>query len=175
MCSVLCYLHTREPQVIHGDIKPGNIMLTPQGDICLIDFNISSAAGKNAPVWIEGYTKGYASPEQVDAFRFNQKEMDRSNWKSIDTRSDIYSLGATVYHMVTGQKPDMNERFCGRHQGNDENIRRFCRSCYEMPGTRPREKISVFPGTADRPSKYGKEGYALSFCCLENSGWNTEL
>lgn len=103
MCSVLCYLHTREPQVIHGDIKPGNIMLTPQGDICLIDFNISSAAGKNAPVWIEGYTKGYASPEQVDAFRFNQKEMDRSNWKSIDARSDIYSLGATVYHMVTGR------------------------------------------------------------------------
>lgn len=109
MCSVLCYLHTREPQVIHGDIKPGNIMLTPQGDICLIDFNISSAAAKNAPVWIEGYTKGYASPEQIDAFLFNQKEMDRSNWKSIDARSDIYSLGATVYHMVTGQKPDMNE------------------------------------------------------------------
>ena len=74
MCSVLCYLHTREPQVIHGDIKPGNIMLTPQGDICLIDFNISSAAAKNAPVWIEGYTKGYASPEQIDAFLFNQKE-----------------------------------------------------------------------------------------------------
>lgn len=123
MCSVLCYLHTREPQVIHGDIKPGNIMLTPQGDICLIDFNISSAAAKNAPVWIEGYTKGYASPEQIDAFLFNQKEMDRSNWKSIDARSDIYSLGATVYHMVTGQKPDMNENgFVEDIRENSENI-----------------------------------------------------
>ena len=123
LCSVLCYLHTREPQVIHGDIKPGNIMLTPQGDICLIDFNISSATAKNVPLWIEGYTRGYASPEQIEAFRFNQNERNLSNWKSMDARADIYSLGATVYHMLTGQKPEANEAGCIEDiRDNDETI-----------------------------------------------------
>ena len=59
--SALNYLHSQRPPVIHGDIKPANIMLTPQGNICLIDFNISFFLDENA---ILGYTDGYSSPEQ---------------------------------------------------------------------------------------------------------------
>ena len=118
VCNVLCYLHSQIPPIIHGDIKPGNIMLTPEGNICLIDFNIS-AASKQEAVWIEGYTQGYASPEQIAAFRFNQTETDHSRWKSIDARSDIYSLGATIYHILTGRKPEIDET------GYVEDIREF--------------------------------------------------
>lgn len=61
LCSALHYLHNQNPPIIHGDIKPANMMLTPQGNICLIDFNISFFMD-DSMVW--GYTEGYTSPEQ---------------------------------------------------------------------------------------------------------------
>ena len=118
ICAVLCYLHGQVPPIIHGDIKPGNVMLTPQGNICLIDFNISAASSSDH-VWIEGYTQGYASPEQINAFKYNRNELDQSRWKSIDVRSDIYSFGATIYHILTGQKPESDEN------GYVDDIREF--------------------------------------------------
>ena len=108
IASTLVYLHKQQPPIIHSDLKPGNIMLKPDGNICLIDFNISfSVDGNNA--YVTGYTKGYASPEQIEAMKYNQNQTDRSLWKKIDKRSDIYSLGATVYHIMTGQKPEPDE------------------------------------------------------------------
>lgn len=62
--EVLVYLHGRNPSIVHGDIKPANIMLTPQGDICLIDFNISQLNNGTIDLNI-GYTPGYAAPEQI--------------------------------------------------------------------------------------------------------------
>lgn len=107
--ATLCYLHNQKPPIIHSDIKPGNIMLMPNGNICLIDFNISFSLGaKNA--FVNGYTSGYSSPEQIEAVKYNQNETDSSKWKKIDNRSDIYSLGATIYHMMTGEKPVTNEK-----------------------------------------------------------------
>lgn len=115
ICATLCYLHNQKPPIIHSDIKPGNIMLMPNGNICLIDFNISFSLGaKNA--FVNGYTNGYSSPEQVAAVKYNQNEPDISRWKKIDKRSDIYSLGATIYHIMTGEKPVINEK------GYAENI-----------------------------------------------------
>lgn len=62
--EVLTYLHGQNPPIVHGDIKPANIMLTPEGNICLIDFNISQI--KNGTVSQNmGYTPGFAPPEQV--------------------------------------------------------------------------------------------------------------
>ena len=61
LCSALNYLHTQTPPIIHGDIKPANIMVTPRGDVCLIDFNVSFAVNGNT---VLGYTEGYASPER---------------------------------------------------------------------------------------------------------------
>ncbi len=107
--ATLCYLHNQRPPIIHSDIKPGNIMLMPNGNICLIDFNISFSFGaENA--FVNGYTSGYSSPEQIAAVKYNQNQPDSSRWKKIDKRSDIYSLGATIYHMMTGEKPITNEK-----------------------------------------------------------------
>jgi len=61
--EALCYLHSRPPHgILHGDIKPANIMLRPNGDICLIDYNIALALGENGAVKVR-YSIGYASPE----------------------------------------------------------------------------------------------------------------
>lgn len=108
ICATLCYLHGQNPPIIHSDLKPGNIMLMPDGNICLIDFNISASLDGNT-AWVTGYTNGYAAPEQIKALKYNQNELNRSLWKKIDSRADIYSLGATIYHILTGQKPEMDE------------------------------------------------------------------
>lgn len=105
LCSALQYLHEQTPPIIHGDIKPANIMLTPKGDICLIDFNISFFMNSGT---VLGYTDGYTSPEQYQRVR-NIKEGIRENFVKIDERADLYSLGATLYHIITGEKLTENE------------------------------------------------------------------
>ena len=62
LCEVVAYLHEQTPAIIHSDIKPGNVMITPSGDICLIDFNTSMEY--RAGLTAIGKTKGYAAPEQ---------------------------------------------------------------------------------------------------------------
>ena len=94
LCSVLGYLHTQNPPIIHRDIKPSNIMLTPDGEIKLIDFGIAREfkdQKASDTTWLG--TKGYAAPEQ-----FGGKGQT-------DARTDIYCLGATLYHLVTGCNP----------------------------------------------------------------------
>ena len=102
LAEVLCYLHRHEPPVLHSDIKPGNIMLREDGNICLIDFNISIHL--NAQTGIRGYTQHYSSPEQ---FRLGE-EIACGMYPDIvlDGRSDIYSLGATFYYIMTGIRPN---------------------------------------------------------------------
>ena len=116
IAATLSYLHNQKPAIIHGDLKPGNVMLTPEGNICLIDFNISSTLDGDT-AWVTGYTNGYAAPEQIEALHYNENELDRSLWKTIDERADIYSLGATLYHIMTGKKPKADEN------GNVSDIR----------------------------------------------------
>lgn len=108
ICATLSYLHSQKPPIIHSDLKPGNIMLKPDGNICLIDFNISASLDGDT-AWVTGYTNGYAPPEQIEALRYNQNELDHSLWKTIDRRADIYSLGAVLYHLMTGKKPSQDE------------------------------------------------------------------
>ena len=108
ICSALNYLHSQNPPVIHCDIKPTNIMLTPRGDICLIDFNISFYLGDTA---VLGYTNGYTSPEQYIMALSHESGQNEAGDVHIDERTDIYSVGATLYHLAVGQKVgDYRER-----------------------------------------------------------------
>ncbi len=67
LCEALSYLHTQKPPIVHGDIKPDNVMITPEDNVCLIDFNISGILeGQGMQTF--GYTPGYSSPEQVKTF-----------------------------------------------------------------------------------------------------------
>lgn len=101
LAEVLDYLHTRRDMIIHSDIKPGNILLTQEGNICLIDFNIS--IGSNRMEKVLGYSANYASPEQMAMANavINRVPCDFE----LDERSDIYSAAATFYYYLTGQQP----------------------------------------------------------------------
>ncbi len=68
ICEALDYLHSQKFPVIHGDIKPDNIMLTPEDNVCLIDFNISGIS-RNGHAVTFGYTEGYGAPEQYREFQ----------------------------------------------------------------------------------------------------------
>jgi serine/threonine protein kinase len=95
LCEVLGYLHTREPAVIFRDLKPSNVMLDTTGKIRLIDFGIarSFVDETKTRTFIKGVgSKGFAPIEQYGA-------------GGTDERTDIYSLGATLYNLLTGTKP----------------------------------------------------------------------
>ena len=94
LCDVLGYLHSREPAIIYRDMKPGNIMLKPDGNICLIDFGTAREykEGSIEDTQCLG-TRGYAAPEQY------------GGQGQTDARTDIFCLGATLFHLVTGVNP----------------------------------------------------------------------
>lgn len=111
LCEALSYLHEQKPAIIHGDIKPANIMITPEGNICLIDFNISAFTRNDGRAYTFGYSAGYAAPEQAQEYQrlygngvTVTESAEASRGIPIDFRTDIYSVGATLYHMLTGMK-----------------------------------------------------------------------
>ncbi len=96
LLDALIYLHSRERQIIHRDIKPHNLKLTAAGAIALLDFGLAkaesetTAASTTASVF--GFTRRYSPPEQMQD-------------EGTTPQSDIYALGATLYHLLTGVKP----------------------------------------------------------------------
>jgi serine/threonine protein kinase len=96
LLDALIYLHSHDRQVIHRDIKPHNLKLAASGQIALLDFGLARAKPTETSVTASrgffGYTRQYAPLEQIE---------DRRT----DPRSDIYALGATLYHLLTGIKP----------------------------------------------------------------------
>lgn len=149
LCEAVEYLHSQNPPIIHSDIKPANIMLTPNDRICLIDFNISSVSD-GAGAYSVGGSAGYAAPEQfkkiievpveVDEFREETRFIDEEDDPTeildandnsdvsvnsntspssvivknetkkvgkayIDTRTDIYGIGASLHYIITGRRP----------------------------------------------------------------------
>lgn len=95
LCDVLDYLHQRTPPIVYCDMKPSNVMLRPDGTMRLIDFGIAReehAAHKAERDGRHLGTRGYASPEQCRG-------------ADIDRRTDVYGLGATMYALLTGDRP----------------------------------------------------------------------
>lgn len=190
LCEALEVLHTRKPAIIHGDIKPGNIMLTKTGNICLIDFNVSSVFD-GIETQISGYTPDFAAPEQIEYYKFmrvsspsnivkniyleefektevlfeeknsgnNTKDNDKteilrqtelvesknieSSIKCFDVRTDIYSLGATIYYLLSGKHP-RNKDGTTRNIRNDvpaisESLAHIIEKCLEQ---NPAERYS---------------------------------
>lgn len=95
LCDALSYLHSRNPQVVHRDIKPGNVKILPDGQICLVDFGLAKIVqGSQATTTgARAMTPGYSPPEQYGTAR-------------TDHRTDIYSLAATLYVGLTGVLPE---------------------------------------------------------------------
>lgn len=101
LCDALDYLHTRKPPVIYRDMKPGNVMLKPDGTVKIIDFGIAREYREERTEEGEKQvddttmlgTKGYAAPEQF------------GGQGQTDARTDVYCLGATLYHLLTGKSP----------------------------------------------------------------------
>jgi len=93
ICDVLDYLHHQKPPIIVRDLKPANVMITPDDDARLIDFGIARRYKPGQRTNTENLgTMTYASPEHLGRTQ-------------TDERSDIYSLGATMYHLLTNQEP----------------------------------------------------------------------
>ena len=95
ICDALNYLHTRIPPIVHRDIKPGNVKITPQGHIFLVDFGLAKIiqTGQSTTTGARAMTPGYSPPEQYGTAR-------------TDHRSDLFSLGATLYAALTGAIPE---------------------------------------------------------------------
>lgn len=94
LCDVLGYLHSRKPPIIYRDMKPSNVMLKPDGDVTLIDFGTAREyKGGNLEDTTCLGTRGYAAPEQY------------GGRGETDARTDIFCLGATMYHLLTGHNP----------------------------------------------------------------------
>ena len=95
ICDALVYLHSRIPAIVHRDIKPGNVKITPNGDVVLVDFGLVKVLSDQqiTTTAARAMTPGYSPPEQYGS-------------GPTDHRSDIFSLGATLYAALTGYLPE---------------------------------------------------------------------
>ena len=107
LCDALSYLHSQKPPIIYRDMKPANVMLKPEGNIKIIDFGIAREYKEQslADTTVLG-TKGYAPPEQYSG--------------QTDQRSDIFALGMTMHHLLTGIDPRSGEAYASVRQWNPE-------------------------------------------------------
>jgi tetratricopeptide (TPR) repeat protein len=110
VCEALSYIHSFNPPIILRDLKPGNVMVTPSEDVQLIDFGIARRFDPNKRTNTENLgTISYASPEHLGSLTSpGQRRSAQNPGKLVqtDARSDIYSLGATMYHLLTNYEPD---------------------------------------------------------------------
>lgn len=121
LCDALGYLHSQKPPIIYRDMKPANVMLKPEGNIKIIDFGIAREYKEQnlADTTVLG-TKGYAPPEQYSG--------------QTDPRSDIFALGMTMHHLLTGVDPRSGEAYASVRQWNpdlSEGIEAIIDKCVE--------------------------------------------
>ena len=121
LCDALSYLHGQKPPIIYRDMKPANVMLKPEGNIKIIDFGIAREYKEKSlsDTTVLG-TRGYAPPEQYNG--------------QTDPRSDIFALGMTMHHLLTGADPRNGEIYAPVRQWNpelSEGIERIIDRCVQ--------------------------------------------
>jgi serine/threonine-protein kinase len=105
LCDTLTYLHARQPSVLHRDIKPANIKLTPDNRVKLVDFGLVKPLDPDDPNTLTGLQGAGSLP-------YAPLEQYVDHLGHTDARSDLYALGATLYHLLTGCVPaSAQERF----------------------------------------------------------------
>ena len=94
LCDVLAYIHAQSPPIVHRDLKPGNVLLDDKDRVMLIDFGIAkeAIASEQTRALGRAVTHGFSPPEQAMG-------------SGTDARSDVYALSATIYYMLTAQRP----------------------------------------------------------------------
>jgi outer membrane protein assembly factor BamB/tRNA A-37 threonylcarbamoyl transferase component Bud32 len=97
LCEIVQYLHTQPQPIVFRDLKPNNIILTPEGDIVLIDFGIAKLLQQTGAIDTNVGTIGYAAPEMYEG--------------RAERRSDIFALGAMMHHLLTKQDPRLRSPF----------------------------------------------------------------
>ena len=175
LCRGIHFAQTKVPGLVHGDIKPGNCLLTSEGTLKVTDFgqvrsvtsptddaswtDLTEKSAKLPKHWAAG-TPAYMAPEQFDA----------SN--QTDARSDLYSFGVTLFEMLTGQKPfsgDEHEECFQQHQTTTPPEPRSIN-----PEVSPRLSNLVLKclskSAADRPSNFSVVELELSTILLEGCG-----
>lgn len=128
IAGILSYLHSRREKVIHSDIKPGNVILTPEDTLCLIDFNISVSGRTYGK--IQGYSENFAAPEQIQIAR--QIMNGQRPGLTLNESADIYSTGALFYFLMTGVLPSsvsLNTPLSPQNCGYSEEICRIVNRC----------------------------------------------
>ncbi len=120
LCEVVDYLHSQKPPIIHCDIKPANVMLTPQGNICLIDFNISGLKTEEGIASI-GYSDGYAPVEQFAVVARRSAEK-RQGGQSYDRTELVYGQSYDRTELVGGQSYDRTELVDGQSYDRTELV-----------------------------------------------------
>jgi serine/threonine protein kinase len=115
LLDALEYLHRSNPPIVHRDIKPANLKIGERGQVILLDFGLAKGTRGQMSTWVGGgslvgFTRNYASLEQI-------------NGVETDPKSDIYSLGSTLYHLMTGSAPiDASRRYCEIDEGNPDPL-----------------------------------------------------
>jgi serine/threonine protein kinase len=105
LCDALDFMHTQDPPVLHRDIKPSNIKVTPAGNVKLVDFGL-------VKVMVPDDQRTITVVQGRGTVQYIPLEQYGGDTGHTDVRSDIYSLGATLYHLLTGQPPvDAKARF----------------------------------------------------------------
>src|SRR5687768_6748314 len=139
ICDALMYLHTRKPPILHRDLKPGNVKITPDGHIFLVDFGLAKVlhGSQATTTGVRAMTPCYSPPEQYGTAR-------------TDPRTDIYSLGATMYAALSGIIPEDglaramdNTQLTPLRKRNSKVSRRLAASIERAMGIDPADRFQT--------------------------------